>query len=295
AFSRPEWQPLIDDLPTTRSHRHPEAAEPEADRLRAVFDGLASAGRTGGGLLQVHVSRAPRRRLARLRRATVHPERARRTSSGGTLRAVGWAADGLRWLIIAGLDFLTPGPTRRTGERRDPYAAELARQARIKYADAPHLLVCVRAITTGATRAAARAAADDVTSGFGLLTAHSRRRRLRGPAMVAHWRWVPETGMTLVGVTEVAALAGLPAEPAAYGLPAAASRRRPASREVFATAQRPRRARELPNPARAGTPDTESRPTAGRPVPPANQPSPTANQSAGETSAANPPTVWSPS
>ncbi|MBT8226245.1 MAG: hypothetical protein HKP61_16005 [Dactylosporangium sp.] len=252
AFTRPEWQPLIDDLPTANRSRHPEVTEPETDRLRAVFDGLASAGRTGGGLLQIHVCRAPRRRLAALRRATTRPDRARRTG-GGSLRVVGWFADALRWLIIAALDFLAPGPTLRAGDPRDPYAAELARQARTKYADAPHLLVCVRAITTGATTAAARAAADDVTSGFGLLTAHSRRRRLHRPATAARWRWVPQPAMTLVGVAETAALAGLPAEPAAYGLPAAASRRRPASREVFTT-----------------------------------------NRPAGETSAANPPTVWSP-
>ena len=40
-------------------------------------------------------------------------------------------------------------------------------------------------------------------------------------------------------VDEVAALAGLPAEPAAHGLPAAASRRRPASRDVFTTGSTP--------------------------------------------------------
>ncbi|NIL59932.1 hypothetical protein HCB18_26195, partial [Salinispora arenicola] len=42
-----------------------------------------------------------------------------------------------------------------------------------------------------------------------------------------------------------AALAGLPAEPAAYGLPAAASRRRPGNRDVFRTGPATRR----PDPA----------------------------------------------
>lgn len=234
AFGRPEWQPVIDDLPRTNSGRHPDTAAPEEDRLRAVYDGLASAGRTGGGLLQVHVSRAPRHRVAMLRRATVHPERARR-SRGGAVRAVGLLADGIRWPIIAALDLVTPGPTHSPHPRTDPYAADLARQARAKYADAPHLLISVRATTTGATKAAAKAAADDVTSGFGLLSAHGTRRRVRRPVSAARWRWVSETAMTLVGVTEAAVLAGLPAEPAAYGLPAAASRRRPASRDVFTT------------------------------------------------------------
>ena len=155
-----------------------------------MYDGLASAGRTGGGLLQIHVSRAPRHRVATLRRATVHPDRAHRHR--GTIRTVGLLADGLRWLIITALDVLTPGPSRTPHLRTDPYAADLAHQARTKYADAPHLLISVRATTTGANRAAAKAAADDITSGFGLLSAHGTRRRVRRPVTVARWRWVPE-------------------------------------------------------------------------------------------------------
>ncbi|WP_185755549.1 hypothetical protein [Micromonospora sp. A202] len=42
--------------------------------------------------------------------------------------------------------------------------------------------------------------------------------------------------MTLASVDETAALAGLPAEPSAHGMPAAAYRRRPASRAVFTAA-----------------------------------------------------------
>lgn len=280
-IGRPEWQPLLDgDRAWRASGRGQEDAPAEEDRLRAVYDGLASAGRTGGGLLQVHVCRAPRRRIAALRRATVHPERARRTN-GGALRAVGLLAGGLRWLIIATLDLLTPGPSRPHGERRDPYAAELARQARAKYADAPHLLISVRATTTGPSMSAARTAADDITSGFGLLCAHGSRRRLRRPVRAAWFRWVPETQMILASVIEVAAFAGLPAEPAAYGLPAAASRRRPASREVFTT--------NLPYPANQASttapawvaPAVRRRPTAAGPDP-ASGATPTA-----------PPTTWS--
>ncbi|GFJ84950.1 hypothetical protein [Phytohabitans houttuyneae] len=95
----------------------------------------------------------------------------------------------------------------------------MARQARAKFADAPHLLVAIQAIATGPTKAAARAAAADVTSGFGLLSAHFTRRRMRRGAVTAAERWVPAKRMSLASVSEAAALAGLPAEPAAYGLP----------------------------------------------------------------------------
>ena len=231
--TQPDWLPLVDDT-STASSRHWESAPPDEDRLRAVFDGLASAGRTGGGLLQVHISRAPAHRMRMLRRATTHPERAR--TSRGTARAAGLLADGLRVLILGVLSLATPGPSgsarRRTGPA-DPYMADLARQARGKLAAAPHLLVAVYATGTGPTKAAALAAAADITSGFGLLSAHFTRQRLRRGATAAAQRWVPESRMSLAAVGEAAALAGLPAEPAAHGLPAAASRRRPGSRDVF--------------------------------------------------------------
>jgi len=231
--TQPEWLPLVEDVAPPR--RGADVGAPEDDRLRAVYDGLASAGRTGGALLQVHLGRAPARRLRLLRRAMTNPERARR--SRGTARAAGLLADGLRTLMLGVLDFIVPG---RSGSKRrvgptDPYMAELSRQARAKFADAPHLLIAVHAVATGPTTAAARAAAADITSGFGLLSAHFTRRRLRRGAVAAVDRWVPEARMSLVSVTEAAALAGLPAEPAAYGLPGAASRRRAATRDVFRT------------------------------------------------------------
>ncbi|MET0494343.1 MAG: hypothetical protein ABW000_14545 [Actinoplanes sp.] len=231
--TQPDWLPLVEDT-STASSRHWENAPPDEDRLRAVFDGLASAGRTGGGLLQVHISRAPAHRMRMLRRATTHPERARK--SQGTARAAGLLADGLRALILGVLSLATPGPassTRRRTGPADPYMADLARQARGKLAAAPHLLVAVYATGTGPTKAAALAAAADITSGFGLLSAHLTRRRLRRGAIAAAQRWVPEARMSLAAVGEAAALAGLPAEPAAHGLPAAASRRRPGGRDVF--------------------------------------------------------------
>lgn len=237
--TRPDWLPLVEDTSPARS-RSWETAPPDEDRLRAVFDGLASAGRTGGGLLQVHISRAPADRMRMLRRATTHPERARKTR--GAARAATLLADGLRAVVLGVLNLVTPGPasSRRTARTpHDPYLAELARQARGKLAAAPHLLVAVYATATGPTQAAALAAAADITSGFGLLSPHFTRRRLRrdGPTAAAH-RWVPESRMSLAAVAEAAALAGLPAEPAAHGLPSAAARRRPGSRDIFRTSGR---------------------------------------------------------
>jgi len=240
--TQPEWLPLVDDAapPVRRgTGRGIDAGAPEDDRLRAVYDGLASAGRTGGGLLQVHISRAPAHRLRVLRRAMTNPERVRRTR--GAARAADLLAGTLRAGILVVLDLITPGPPARKAPSgrttTDPYTAELARQARAKFADAPHLLVAVHAIATGPTKAAARAAAADITSGFGLLSAHFTRRRFsrrmsRG-AVAAAERWTPANRMSLASVTEAAALAGLPAEPAAYGLPGAASRRRTATRDIF--------------------------------------------------------------
>lgn len=266
--TQPEWLPLVDQPSPARSARPDAMALPEQDRLRAVYDGLAAAGRTGGGLLQVHVARAPGRRVAALRRATVRPDRARRPRGAGA-RIAALLADGLRALLLGVLTAFTPGPTRHmtsTG-RIDPYLAELARQARGKYAAAPHLVVAVHAIATGPSRAAAKAAAADVTSGFGLLSAHFTRRRLRRARTAAASRWVPASRMVLASVEETSALAGLPAEPSAHGLPAAASRRRPVGRDVF---------------------------TAG-PVPTTSRPSPTADRGKAPTDAGeqSPPTVWS--
>ncbi|MFI9640853.1 hypothetical protein ACIG87_12435 [Micromonospora sp. NPDC051925] len=239
--TQPEWLPLVEDA-SPPARRGVDAGAPEEDRLRAVYGGLASAGRTGGALLQVHLGRAPAHRLRLLRRAMTNPQRARRAR--GTARAANLLADGLRALLIGVLDIFTPGgssSTRRRPSPTDPYTAELARQARAKYADAPHLLVAVYAVAAGPTKPAAVAAAADVSSGFGLLSAHFTRRRLRHGAVAAADRWVPEARMSLVSVAEAAAFAGLPAEPAAYGLPGAASRRRAATREVFRATPAPRR------------------------------------------------------
>lgn len=235
--TQPEWLPQVEDATPTQ-RRGMDASIPEEDRLRGVYGGLASAGRTGGAILQVHLGRAPAHRMRTLRRAMTNPQQARRPR--GAARAAGLLADGLRALIIGVLDIVTPGPSspKRHTRSTDPYTAELARQVRAKYADAPHLLVAVHTVAAGPTKPAARAAAADVSSGFGLLSAHFTRRRLRRGAVAAADRWVPQARMSLVSVAEAAALAGLPAEPAAYSLPGAASRRRAATRDIFRTTER---------------------------------------------------------
>jgi hypothetical protein len=232
--TQPDWLPLVDQPdppPTPRL-----ASSPEVDRIRAVFDGLAAAGRTGGGLLQVHVARAPRRRVAVLRRACINPQRVCRQRGGARLLIL--AREGLRAVLAATLDFLTPGSPG--GHRRpvtaDAIVAEQARQARAKHAAGPHLLVGIRATATGPTVAAARAAAADITSGYSLLSPHWRPRRLRRAVTAAQSRWVPEAGMQLAAAAETAALAGLPVEPSAYGLPAAAARRLAPTRDTFTPA-----------------------------------------------------------
>ncbi len=262
--TQPDWLPLVEVTNTVNS-RNWETAPPDEDRLRAVFDGLASAGRTGGGLLQVHISRAPAHRMRMLRRATTHPERARKPR--GASRVIGLLADGLRALILGVLNLVTPGPSSSSSRRaaNDPYMAELARRARGKLSAAPHLLIAVYATGAGPTKAAALSGAADITSGFGLLSAHFTRRRLRGGTTAAAQRWVPASRMSLATVGEAAALAGLPAEPAAYGLPAAASRRRPGGRDIFRagpTAHRPASSQ----PAAPPTPDTADEPNDSKPA-----------------------------
>ena len=268
--TQPDWLPLVEDAAPPTSRRW-EYAPPEDDRIRAVFDGLAAAGRTGGGLLQVHVARAARHRVAVLRRASINPQRARRNRGGA--RIVILALEGLRAVLAGVLDFATPGSTggHHPSPTMDPIVAEQARQARAKHAAGPHLLVAVRATATGPTMPAARAAAADITSGYSLLSPHWRPHRLRRAATAAQWRWVPERRMPLAAVAEAAALAGIPAEPSAYGLPSAASRRLPATRDIFTApaVSSPRPARTAPAGRREPpTPGPDSDPTEDDDQPP---------------------------
>jgi hypothetical protein len=237
--TQPEWLPLLDDPPPT-STRRAAVSVLEEDRLRAVFDGLAAAGRTGGGLLQVHVCRAPRSWVAALRRATVNPQRANQHHRA---RLLGLVARLVGLLLRGLLDLVTPGTgARSSGTESDPYAAQLTALARRKYGDPPHLLATVYAAATGPTTPAADAAAADITSGYGLVSARLARHRLRRPRAVVNARWAPVAGMSLVTVAEAAALAGLPAEPSAHGLPGAAARARVPHRDVWTPTASP----ELP-------------------------------------------------
>jgi hypothetical protein len=234
-ITQPEWLPLLDDPPPATPRNPGGTAAPGEDRLRATFDGLAAAGRTGLGILQVHISRAPRWRVAGLRRATINPHRTRH--HGG--RVAGLAFAGLAAVVRAVLDLATAARTttttssRRQEAERDPYATQLTAGARAKYGDPPHLLATVYAAAAGPTKPAAHAAAEDISSGYGLVSAQLSRRRLHRPHRHVHSRWAPVSQMTLVSVTEAAALAGLPLEPAAYGLPAAAARARTPTRDVW--------------------------------------------------------------
>jgi hypothetical protein len=236
-ITQPEWLPLLDDPPPATPRNPGGTAAPGEDRLRATFDGLAAAGRTSHGILQVHISRAPRSRVAGLRRATINPHRARHHHGG---RVAGLAFAGLAAVMRAVLDLATAARTTtsssgRVGQQRerDPYATQLTAGARAKYGDPPHLLATVYAAAAGPTKPAAHAAAEDISSGYGLVSAQLSRRRLRRPQRRVNSRWAPVAGMTLVSVTEAAALAGLPLEPAAYGLPAAAAQARTPTRDVW--------------------------------------------------------------
>jgi hypothetical protein len=226
--TQPEYLPLLEDPPPAAPRRRTDHDSEEQDRLRAVYDGLAAAGRTGYGLLQVHISRAPKTRVAMLRRATTNPRRARRPSLGRSLFT------GVAGVVHIGLDLLSSGPSSSSRQpASDPYAAQLSAGARLKLAAPPHLVTTVYAAAAGPTPGAAQAACADITSGYGIFATHLSRRRLRRPRQVVNHRWTPLGRMSLVTVAEAAALASLPAEPAAYGLPQAAARRRPAARDVW--------------------------------------------------------------
>lgn len=237
--TRAEWLPLVAPLPAGHSRPGTRTGTGD-DSARALFDGLAAAGRTGAGLLQVIVTRAPARRVRQARYASTHPTR---THPHRLHRS--WLWRGAHWLLRETLDLFTPGArTPRRTPAAGAQAAELARLGRDKSADTPHLLVAVHALASGPTRAAAVAASADITAGFALLSAHLTRRRLYRAATRARWRWAGPSQMVLAGCTEVAALAGLPAEPTLFGLPAAGARMRPPAHDTW----------RAPPPAPATTP-----------------------------------------
>ncbi|NIL59939.1 hypothetical protein HCB18_26235 [Salinispora arenicola] len=193
--TQPDWLLLVDDPPSPITTARFEDSRPEDDRLRAVFDGLASAGRTGGGLLQVHISRAPEHRMRALRRATTHPERARKTR--GASRAVGLLAEALRAGILTTLTcsrLARPAAAAPGGPRTTHTWPSWPGRRAASSPPPPHLLVAVYATGAGPTKAAALSCSRDITAGFGLLSAHFTRRRLRGGTTAATQRWAPRPG-----------------------------------------------------------------------------------------------------
>jgi hypothetical protein len=224
---QPDWLPLVDlDQPAPHHGDLHGGVAVQTDPLRAVYDALAAAGRSGGGLVQVIAGRAPGRRLARARLAMRDPAKARRA---GAARGTDLVLRTVVALLRAVLDLIQPGKpanTTRPSPLSDPFLAEQARAARAKYAIGPHLQVAVRVITAGPTVAAARASSADVTAGYALVSTVLGRRRLHRARHAARYRYTGEAAMFLATTVEVAALAGLPAEPASYGLPGAASHRR---------------------------------------------------------------------
>jgi hypothetical protein len=240
---RPEWLPLVADeilAPVLTRTVWRSIVDEQGDRMRGVFGALGTAGRGGDTVLQIVVGKAPYRRWKLAKVASSDPAAARRARHSGGARVVGLALDGLLAAVRLTLDAVvsllstgsssrasTPrGGSRPEGRLQDPVMRKEAHDAHTKFAAGARLLVGVRVVTTGETRKAARATAEGVVGGFAYLGGHLGRVRQRRTRSVAAWRTATEAELMLATVAEVAALAGLPTEPAAYGLPAAASRRR---------------------------------------------------------------------
>lgn len=238
ALRQPDWLPFTDPGTT------------DSDDLHAVFDALAAAGRAGGALLRVSVCRAPAHRVKGFALAGRDPAKAARRRTG-TASAVDLAVRGIRWALLGVINLLhglvTTGHgqthSSRTGAGpqsplADPFQAERAKLARIKGGTPPHLLVGVQVFAAAETAAAARAGVLDIAGGYPAVSAELRWRRIIRAASRATDRWIPEAAMVLATTAETAALAGLPAEPSLYGLPAASSRHRPTTNDTFRTSGR---------------------------------------------------------
>ncbi|MFG1924363.1 hypothetical protein [Cryptosporangium sp. NPDC048952] len=199
------------------------------DPLRAVYGGLASAGRTGPALLQIVVGRAPFARVGAARRCAAS-RRHRRTLTDAALtgRAAASVAVAAAAALGLVLEILAP-PRHRRREERQAWEPERVRAARVKAHGGPHLLTTVRVLTSGPTPEAAHAAAAEILAGFGLLSARLTRRPWPKHTTHAPARWVRLGERVLTTPAETAALAGLPADPALHGLAAAGARRRASS------------------------------------------------------------------
>lgn len=232
SLRQPDWLPFTDER------------DVDADNLHPVFDALAAAGRGGAGLLQVIVCRAPSRRAKVFGLAGRDPVKAARKRRGAAA-VLDWVSAGLRMLLRGGFDLVQSGASTRSKsspEARsplaDPFDSERAKLARLKGAQKPHLLVGVQVFAAGEDAKAATAGVLDIAGGFPSVSTQLRWRRMWRPAVRAATRWIGEDAMVLSTLSETAALAGLPAEPSLYGLPAASSRHRPGTSDTFRTSSR---------------------------------------------------------
>lgn len=231
---QPDWLPFTEE-PSSR-HDGP-------DNLHPVFEGLAAAGRGGAGLLQVIVARAPARRVKVFWQAGRDPVKAARRNTGA-MRSLDLATRGLRTFMLGTLNLIqstvtstSTGSSPRSPQQRsplaDPFQAERAKLARIKGSRGAHLLIGVRMFAAATETGAANANVNDISGGYAAVSAMFTRRRQWRAHKAAVTRWMPAQAMFLATVTETAAVAGIPADPPAYGLPAASSRRRPGSNDTF--------------------------------------------------------------
>ena len=204
-------------LRLARSDHHPIATSHPSDPIRPLLGAAAGIGPNQTAIVQILARPVTGRRLARAHRAAAHLR--------GTPRPT---------LIGAFLDLLTPGPTTRP---RPPGAVAAAHPERageiravLEKAAAPRFAVTIRyaAATThttnpSASRAWVRGRAHALASAFAIYAGrnHFDRHHLGHPAATLAERRMHHGD--LLSVTELAAIAHLPYDPAVPGLARAAA------------------------------------------------------------------------
>ena len=232
--SVPGWLPVG---PVDRPHRQ-RALPEEADLLRVVFaalSGCRSAEVSAGVQILVRPARrrharrsaAALRRLRGLRGLPRRPWLARRAPLA-------------LFDLVTGAEVAVPRRAVIYPQIADPLGPARLHALAAKAAAGPHFDVAVRILASGGSRAGRRALVRAVAAGFGLVTgdapvpADLAARRLWRPARQLRTRCAPRRHWFTASLPEVAALAGLPAQPARYGLVIAAARRFPPPPEVLA-------------------------------------------------------------
>lgn len=198
-LAAPDWFPL-------------DSAGVGGDPLRGALACLVCDEPTDAVAVQVLARPATGRRVARLRRVARAIRRGQPTTSVGRL-----------------LDLLRTSPsTSRPSTGSDPLALADIREITAKAASPPHFQVAIRYGVTGPpghhSRRRRRADARQISASFGLFTGrnHLVGHHLARPAATLTRRRL--RGGFLLSAPELAGLAHLPTEPAAYGLPAAPAR-----------------------------------------------------------------------